>query len=126
PGTSMQFAASVSGASNTQLLWTLDPPDASAGTISQNGFYVAPASPPTKGVTITARSVADSMKFATASVKIEPIVTVTPSAETLGPAKERQFSAAVLGLSGPEVSWSIDPAEGQISGGGLYTAPGAI
>ena len=92
PRTSMQFAANVSGTSNPQMLWSLDPPDASAGTISQNGFYVAPASPPTKGVTITVRSAANSTKFATASVKIEPIVTVTPGAETLGPGKTRQFS----------------------------------
>lgn len=126
PGTPMQFTAAVSGTANTQLLWTLDPPDASAGTISQNGFYVAPASPPTKGVTITARSAADSTKFATASVKIEPIVTVTPASATLGPGKDRQFDVAALGLSGPEVDWSIDPAEGQISSSGLYTAPNPV
>ena len=127
PGTSMQFAATISGTPNAQLLWSLDPPDASAGTISQNGFYVAPASPPTKGVTITARSAADSAKFATASVKIEPIVTVTPAADTLGPGKDRQFSAAVLGLADPGVDWSIQPAtEGQVSNSGLYTAPSPI
>jgi hypothetical protein len=125
PRNSMQFAASVSGTPNPQVLWTLDPPDASAGTISQSGYYVAPDSPPTKGVTITARSAADSTKFATASVKIEPIVTVTPGSETLGPGKTRQFSAEVLGLSGPGVDWSIDPAEGQMSNG-LYTAPSPI
>ncbi len=126
PGTSTQFAANVLGTPNTQLLWSLDPPDASAGTISQNGFYVAPASPPTKGVTVTARAAADATKFATASVKIEPIVTVSPPFDTLGPGKDRQFDAAVLGLSGPGVDWSIDPAEGQISASGLYTAPNTI
>jgi hypothetical protein len=127
PGTSVQFAATVSGSPNTQLLWSLDPPDASAGTISQNGFYVAPTAPPTKGVTITARSAADSAKFATASVKVEPIVTVRPAAETLGAGKDRQFTAEVLGLSGPGVDWSIEPTtEGQISNAGLYTAPAAV
>lgn len=126
PGNSMQFAANVSGTPNHQVLWSLDPPDASSGTISQNGFYVAPTSPPTKGVTITVRSAADSTKFATASVKIEPIVTVTPAAETLGAGKDRKFEAAVLGLPDPGVTWSINPAEGQISNDGLYTAPNPI
>ena len=125
PRGAMQFAAKVSGSSNTQLLWLIDPPDTSSGTISQSGYYVAPDSTPTKGVTITARSMADSTKSATASVKVEPIVTVTPASATLGPGASRQFSAEVLGLSGPEVNWSIEPAEGQMANG-LYTAPPTI
>ena len=124
PRTSMQFAAGVTGSSNTQILWLLDPPDTSAGTISQTGLYVAPDSSPTKGVTVLARSVADSTKFATASVKIEPIVTVTPASATLGPGKSRVFHADVFGLPDIGVDWSVVPAtEGQIAPNGSYTAP---
>ena len=60
---SQQFNATVTGTSNTAVTWT-----ASAGSISNTGYYTAPASPQT--VTVTATSVADTTKSASAAVTV--------------------------------------------------------
>src|SRR5262245_27444858 len=52
-GGTMQFMAAVSGSANRQVTWLIDPPDGTAGTISQSGYYIAPNELPTKAVTIT-------------------------------------------------------------------------
>jgi hypothetical protein len=132
-----QFTAKVSGSTNSDVTWVIDPSDGSAGIISQSGLYVAPDSPPTKAVIITARSVADSTKSASASVKVEPAaavpaqpsainVTVTPSPAIVPVKKTRQFTANVSGSTNKDVTWLIDPSDGSagtISQSGLYTAP---
>jgi hypothetical protein len=134
PGKTMQFSVKVSGSPNSEVTWLIDPPDASAGTISQSGYYVAPASPPppTKAITITARSVADPTKSASAGVKVEsagkvePIVKVTPESVTLRPGQTQQFKAEVSGLPRPDVDWSIDLSGAGTISNGLYTAPSSI
>jgi Bacterial Ig-like domain (group 2) len=132
-----QFTAKVSGSTNSDVTWVIDPSDGSAGIISQSGLYVAPDSPPTKAVIITARSVADSTKSASASVKVEPAaavpaqpsainVTVTPSPAIVPVKKTQQFTANVSGSTNKDVTWLIDPSDGSagtISQSGLYTAP---
>jgi hypothetical protein len=75
-GTTQQFAASVTGTSNTAVTWTESGTGcsgATCGTISSTGLYTAPAtarSPAT--VTITATSVSDPTKSASAAVTIVP------------------------------------------------------
>jgi hypothetical protein len=84
PNTTRQFSAKISGSTNTEVTWEIDPADAGSGTISQSGFYSAPAVPPEKAVTITARSKADPTKSGKASVKIETVaVKVNPATVTL-------------------------------------------
>ncbi len=134
PKGTTQFSAKVSGSPNSEVTWLIDPPD-SAGTISQSGYYTAPEPPPTKAVTITARSVADPTKSASASVKFEPAgqkpapsgaisVTVTPPSATVKPGKTVQFNASVSGPSNSQVTWLIDPPDaGTISQSGSYVAP---
>jgi hypothetical protein len=70
--TTQQFAAKVSGSTNSEVTWSIDPSDGSAGTISKDGLYTAPQTAPTKEVTITAKSVADTTKSGTATVKVVP------------------------------------------------------
>jgi hypothetical protein len=136
PKKTMQFTAKVSGSPNSEVTWLIDPSDGSAGSISQSGYYVAPDSPPTKAVTITARSAADPTKSGSVSVKVEPTgekpaqpgaisVTVTPSPATVSAKKTQQFTAKVWGSPNSEVTWLIDPPEGAgtISQSGLYVAP---
>src|ERR1700683_1823243 len=62
-GGTEQFAATVTGSSNTAVNWS-----ASGGTVSTNGLYSAPATADT--YTVTATSVADTTKSATASVAV--------------------------------------------------------
>src|ERR1035441_1146753 len=90
-----QFTATVTGAANTGVSWSVSP---AMGTISGSGLYSAPAalgSPQT--VTVTATSVADATKKATASVSVVPPVQVTasPSTASLAPSGTQQFTAAV-------------------------------
>lgn len=62
-----QFTATVGGTTNKSVTWS-----ASAGTISATGLYTAPAAmPATQVVTVRATSVADSTKFANASVTLQ-------------------------------------------------------
>ncbi len=69
-GDTQQFAASVTGTTNTGVTWS-----ASGGTISSTGLYTAPAAAGT--YTVTATSAADPAKSASA------VVTVSASSCTL-------------------------------------------
>jgi hypothetical protein len=62
-----QFTASVSGTSDTAVTWS-----ATAGSVSSNGLYTAPTVSQQTDVVITATSVADSSKSASASVTVDP------------------------------------------------------
>jgi uncharacterized protein (TIGR03437 family) len=67
-----QFTATVQGSTNTAVTWTISP---ATGEISPTGFYRAPGvifAPTT--VTVRAASVADSQRFATATITLTPPV----------------------------------------------------
>ena len=70
----MQFTATVSNSSNTSVIWKVNGAaggNAEAGSISSSGLYRAPSSVPQPAtVTISATSVADPAKTASASVTI--------------------------------------------------------
>jgi hypothetical protein len=74
-GSAQQFAASVSGTSNTAVTWTVSGTGCTAaacGTISASGLYTAPSAIPVPAiVTITGSSEADDTKSATSAVTIE-------------------------------------------------------
>jgi hypothetical protein len=120
------FSATISGSSNTAVTWSLSP---AVGSISSAGVYTAPAliaGPQT--VTVSATSVADSSVAASSSVLLVPPVSValTPGTVTLTPSQTQAFTAAVANTSNTAVTWSLNPAVGSISAGGLYTAPASI
>ena len=116
PGQQAQFMATVSGTSNTGVTWT-----ASAGTLTSGGFYTAPSS--AGSYTITATSMADSGKSASAVVTVtQPIsISVSPTAANLQTGAQQQFTAFVSGTSNTAVNWTA--SSGSISASGLYTAP---
>jgi uncharacterized protein (TIGR03437 family) len=121
---SAQFIATVTGNSNSSVTWSMTP---SVGSLS-SGFYTAPSVINTaQSVTITATSVADSTKSASATVQLTPnmSVAVSPTSASLTPSQTRQFTATVSGDSNTAVSWSMTPSVGSLSNG-LYTAPSAI
>jgi hypothetical protein len=70
-----QFAASVSGTSNTGVTWSVSGSGcggSACGTISSSGLYTSPAAVPSPAaVTVTATSASDPTKTATAAVTIE-------------------------------------------------------
>ena len=80
-GATQQFVASVTGTSNTAVSWTVSGTScsgAACGTINSSAIYTAPVAVPSPGtVTVTATSVADSTKLASAYVTIAPTVGTT-------------------------------------------------
>ena len=119
-----QFKASVVGTSNTSLSWSLTP---AIGTIN-NGMYMAPATVgQVQTILLTAVSLADPAKTATASITLVPSqsMAVSPSQVTLQPSQSQLFTATGGGGTG-SVEWSISPNIGIITPSGQYTAPSAI
>ena len=73
-GGTEQFTATVTGAANTSVSWTVNGVpggNSSAGTITSTGLYSAPSTvPPNAAVQVSAASQAESSKSAAASVTI--------------------------------------------------------
>jgi hypothetical protein len=123
-----QFTASVPGASNVPLTWSVDGTaggNSTEGQISTAGLYTAPAV--SGNHTITVASSSNPSFNATATVSVL-VFTISPTSAFLSPSGSQQFTATLQGLSNTSVTWSVDG----ISGGnatvgtvvnGLYTAP---
>ena len=113
-----QFAASISGTTNTAVTWT-----ASGGTVTSGGLYTAPSSAGT--YTVTAASAADSTKSASAVVTVsqsaQVSVSISPTTASLSTGAQEQFTASVSGSTNTAVTWAA--SGGTITSGGLYTAP---
>ncbi len=120
------FTATVTGNANTGVTWSLTP---SIGSLS-NGLYTAPSViNSAQSVTITATSVVDTSKSASATVQLAPpgsvVVNVNPPTATLAASQTKQFSATVTGNANTAVTWSMTPSAGSLVNG-LYTAPAVI
>lgn len=79
-GGTQQFTATVTGTGNTGVTWSISP---QTGTIYPSGYYVAPIPINTsQKVTLTATSVADSAKSATATITLNPTIHIGDGAPT--------------------------------------------
>jgi hypothetical protein len=129
PSQNQTFTATVSGTSNTAVTWSINPASASLVSGATTAVYVAPSTAPTtQSGTLTATSMADPSKIATALITLLQAITVSlsPSTVSLAPSGTQQFTATVLGTSNTAVTWSINPSVGTISSAGLYTAPASV
>ncbi|MBV9743388.1 MAG: immunoglobulin domain-containing protein, partial [Acidobacteriia bacterium] len=115
-----QFTATVTGNGNPSVTWSTTPATG-AGSITAGGLYTAPASiSAQQSVTITATSVADATKFATATVTLNP-----PAAPTI--TQQPQSAAAPQGQT---VTFSVTATGGGLiyqwqsmpSGAGTFSA----
>lgn len=79
-GTSAQLTASVANADG-RVTWSIDgdPGDGSRGTISAEGLYIAPATPPAGPVTVRATSAVDPSASGTATMAITAVVPAVPA-----------------------------------------------
>ncbi len=133
-GGTQQFTATVTGATNTDVAWTVSCSEAPCGTIDGTGLYTAPASIDEEDdpVTVTATSAADNTKSATASVTLVPTVAVSlaPTTVSLNAGGTQQFTATVTGSGNKTVTWTLSCTNtgncGTIDGTGLYTAPATL
>jgi hypothetical protein len=134
-----QFNASVTGAMNTAVTWSVNGVaggNSTVGTISMSGLYSAPAAVPNPAnVTIQATSTENPSSSGTANVTIQPppvTVSVTPANATLAPSATQQFNALVTGSADTGVTWSVNGIAGgnttlgTISITGTYVAPAEI
>ncbi len=139
-GAAQQFTATVTGTANTTVTWQVNGVtggNSTAGTISSNGLYTAPAVVPGSPVTVTAVSQADITKKASATVGINTpppvvVISISPTVASLATGATQQFSVTVTGSANTAVTWQVngtiggDPANGIITANGLYTAPAVI
>ena len=107
-----QFSATVTGATNTAVTWSLSP---ALGRISGTGLYTAPATiTSSQTVTVTATSAADPSRSGTATV------TLTPPAQ---PATVRVNAGGPAYTDTLGNAWSADTG---FTGGSTYATGAAI
>ncbi|HEY1576140.1 MAG TPA: hypothetical protein VGF82_03600 [Terracidiphilus sp.] len=141
-GTSSQYAATVTGTTDSGVAWSVNGVaggDTTVGVITTKGLYTAPSSEPRSSkVTITATSLADASVSQSLAVTLTaPVtpkdgsgVTVTLSgATTVTLGASSQYTAIVTGSTNSSVTWSVDgiaggdASVGSITTKGRYTAP---
>lgn len=113
-----QFSAAVTGSTNTAVTWT-----ASGGAVNASGLYTAPSL--AGSYTVTATSVADPTKSASAAVTVSAPVTVsvaiTPATASISTGGSQQFAATVTNTTNTAVTWTC--SGGAVTAAGLFTAP---
>jgi hypothetical protein len=112
------FTATVSGTTNTGVNWS-NTGGSAGGSVTQSGSYTAG----TPGnYEVKATSQADTTKFATAAVTVQPAtLTVSPASASVTPfGGTQQFSARINGVTTTNVVWTA--TGGTISASGLFTA----
>jgi hypothetical protein len=135
-GNTQSFSAAVSNTTNPNVTWSVNGVtggSAASGTITKNALYTAPADlPASNTVHVTATSVADTTKSATAQVVISSDlgISITPSSSgvELGATLSFQESISSNGHPDSAVRWNLSggscpSACGTISSIGSYTAP---
>jgi hypothetical protein len=140
PGGQTQFAAVVSGTSNSVVIWSLAGTACSGNTcgqITNGGLYLAPAvAPKSNVVTVTATSLADLSASASASVILgsssDVTVSVSPAQATVLVGQQQRFLAFVSCTTITRVTWKLTGAAcggsacGTLTTDSLYTAPAPV
>jgi peptidoglycan/xylan/chitin deacetylase (PgdA/CDA1 family) len=135
-GATKQFAASVVGTINTGVTWST-----TAGTVTNAGLYTAPSATALRTIYVTATSVADSTKKATATVTVNPPppvltrIVVAPASASINIGATQQLSAVAYDqyahpMTGVSFTFSssnygvagIDAATGLATGASTGTA----
>ncbi len=129
PGDTVAFEAKVEGSTNQEVRWGVVGGDANGTFVGNTGLYVAPQTP---GIyTITATSLADPARIATATVLVDSSVNITVAVTPknpppIVPGATIAFNAVVEGTTNKAVKWTVvgGEASGVFAGStGLYVAP---
>jgi hypothetical protein len=128
--TPQPFLATVTGASNTGVTWSVQ--ESGGGDVSPTGVYAAPAAQGTYHVVATSQ--ADSCVSASMAVTVIPAPTIAVAIDPPGPVDVEvqgsvRFLATVTGTANHAVVWSVQAngAGGQINPvSGVYGAPPSI
>lgn len=137
----IQFSATVTGPSNTNIVWSISGngcANAPCGSLSATGLYTPPSAPianPSQVDIVTAASQADATKTASAKVTIDnPVaITINPSGKfAIEIGKSIQLEAPVSGSTNTGVLWQVSGTGcnggpcGTISSTGVYQAPATL
>ena len=135
-GNTQSFTPTVTGTSDPAVSWSVNGIAGGTpliGTISVNGTYTAPQILPTPATaTVTAQSIADASKQASATITISSDVTIslTPAVTGVELGATQPFRASISSSGHPDISirWSISgpacpSACGSLDASGNYTAP---
>ena len=138
-GNSLAFTDMVANTTNTAVTWSVNGVaggSSSAGTITTSGTFTAPADLPSPLIVqVTATSVADSTKSATAQLAItsDIAIALSPPNASVELGATQTFHAAITSNGHPDtaVRWTLSgtacPALcGSIDLNGNYTAPGIL
>lgn len=124
PGATHTFTATVSGATNTAVSWSVIGGQGN-GTITTNGVYTAPNEPGSYTVVATSQADPGVNARATITVQTGVNITIAPQNQTIKLGDTLQFTANVTGGANTNVTWLVQGtgSGGEISNTGLYTAP---
>lgn len=114
-GASQQFIANVTGNPNTAVTWSVSGSGCNGtacGTISQGGLYTAPANAPSPAtLRVTATSVADPTKSASANITVVVataiLMSISPTSDSVRTGSIDSFKATVTGTANTAVAWSL-------------------
>lgn len=129
----VQFAATVTGASSSGVNWSVDQiagGNSAVGTISSSGLYTAPqAMPANPNITVTATAQAAPQASGSATVQIQNGLTVSiaPSSANVMPGGSVSLTATVSGAGSASsgVNWAVNSAGGGSAGVGTISVSGA-
>ena len=123
-GDKATFTATVQGAKEAKVLWSVEGGDAH-GTITSTGVYTAPAE--AGSYTVVATNALDGTKKDSATVTVTPavVVTIEPVPTAVATAGTVTLKAKVTGATEMAVTWAVEggAANGTITPAGVYTAP---
>jgi hypothetical protein len=136
-GATTPLTATVSGTTNTAILWSAGGViggDATVGTISSSGIFTAPQIlPQPAAVNVQAASAADPTKTASVAIVIvsDVGVTLSPPNPAVELGAQQIFQAAIVSAGSPSsaVAWTLSGAGcsgagcGAVSTSGIFTAP---
>src|SRR5450755_1221792 len=123
-GQSAAFSATVAGASNTAVTWSTP----SFGAMTSGGVYTVPMTLSSQqNLIVTATSVIDPSRTASATIALIPTITVTlnPASTVLTGGQSTPLNGVVNGASNGAINWSLSPQVGTVSNG-IYTAPSPV
>lgn len=137
PGAAANFTATVAsaGSASSSVSWSVNGisgGNSAVGTLSIGGpnaaTYTAPAIPPAPPVvSVTATSIGDSSKTATASVTIScaGANSISPATVSVAAGATQNFSASLCVASGTTANWEVNGIAGGNSAVGTVAATGA-
>lgn len=135
-GNMQAFLATVTNTSNTAVTWSVNGVaggSVTVGTITSAGLYTAPVDLPSPAIAqVSATSVADPTKSATATVTItsDIVVQISPNVTSVELGAPQAFSGIVMSSGHPDTTlrWSVSGAAcpnacGAVDTLGNFTAP---